>query len=153
MTVDIANADDQFDDLGATDNPFAENGPDHCFRVYLERGEFYIQRCESCEQHVFYPRICCPHCGSPQLNWIKPCGRGVVYSTSVPRSKEGAWNIALVDLAEGPRMMSRVVGIPAEAVTIGMPVEAFVGTLDADPTPVVLFRPVGEVERGLGHGP
>lgn len=144
MTADMANPDDP----GALGNSFAEQGPDHCFRGYLARGEFYIQRCDACTQHVFYPRICCPHCGLPQLSWIKPSGRGIVYSTSVPRSQEGTWNIALVDLAEGPRMMTRVVGIAPEAVAIGMAVEAFIGTIDSDSGPLVLFRPLTETARG-----
>lgn len=127
-----------------TDNTmiFAEDGPDACFQRYLAQGEFRIQCCDNCQQYVFYPRLCCPHCGSAQLRWTTPSGKATVYSTSVPRTNTGAYNIALVELAEGPRMMSRVVDIAPEAVTIGMPVVAFVGHIENDLSkPLVLFRP------------
>ena len=67
-----------------------------------------------------------------------------MYSTTVVRQRpeDGPdYNIALIDLAEGPRMMSRVTDIPAPEVKIGMAVEAYVGALDKDP--LVLFRPAG----------
>jgi len=121
---------------------FPGDGPDKVFAELLQKGEFRLQQCQDCQKHIFYPRLICPHCGSQQLEWVKPSGLGVVYSTSVPRGMpEGEYNIALIDLQEGPRMMSRVVGIPPEEVAIGMQVQAFVGEIDK--TPVVLFQPVG----------
>ncbi len=69
----------------------------------------------------------CPHCGGDRLDWVAPSGRGTVYSTTVVRRKPadgGDYNICLVDLAEGPRMMSRVSGLAPEQVKIGMPVSA-----------------------------
>ena len=121
---------------------FQNDGPDVVFTRALAAGEFRIQRCAHCKQHFFYPRITCPHCGSNQLAWVRPSGKATVYSTSVPRQKPalgGDYNIALIDLAEGPRMMSRVVGIAPEKVKIGMAVKAFVSEIDGDP--VVFFKP------------
>ncbi|HEX4111054.1 MAG TPA: OB-fold domain-containing protein, partial [Stellaceae bacterium] len=72
-------------------------------------------------------------------------GKGTVYSTSVVRQRpeDGPdYNIALIDLAEGPRMMSRVTDIPAPEVKIGMAVEAYIGDLDKET--LVLFRPAGK---------
>ena len=69
-------------------------------------------------------------------------GNGTVYSTTVVHRKPergGDYNIALVDLAEGVRMMSRIDGIAPAEVSIGMPVAAYVG--DVDGAPGVLFKP------------
>jgi hypothetical protein len=76
---------------------------------------------------VFYPRVLCPHCGSERLEWVAPSGRGTVYSTTIVRRKPadgGDYNVCLVDLAEGPRMLSRVAGVAPEEVRIGMAVKA-----------------------------
>jgi hypothetical protein len=69
--------------------------------------------------------VLCPHCGSPSLAWQPASGQGTVYSTTVVRRKPeqgGDYNVALVDLHEGPRMMSRVDGISPHEVVIGMAV-------------------------------
>src|SRR3546814_18929071 len=86
----------------------------------------------------------CPHCGSGQLDWITPSGKGTVYSTTVVRRKPehgGAYNVALVDLEEGVRMMSRVDGIAPDAVAIGMAVQASV--VDAGDGKLVVFTQPG----------
>jgi uncharacterized OB-fold protein len=75
----------------------------------------------------FYPRVLCSHCGSPKLTWQPASGQGTVYSTTVVRRKPeqgGDYNVALVDLSEGPRMMSRVDGLAPHEVMIGMDVRA-----------------------------
>ena len=103
------------------------SGPEKRFFEVLAGGRFEIQRCAACAKHVFYPRVVCPHCGSDRLAWVAPSGRGTVYSTTVVRRKPadgGDYNVCLVDLAEGVRLMSRVVSVPPEAVQIGMPVRA-----------------------------
>lgn len=102
-------------------------GPEKIYQDKLAQGIFEIQRCAACSKHVFYPRVLCPHCGAGQLDWTTPSGRGTVYSTTVVRRKEadgGDYNVALIDLDEGPRMMSRVVTIAPGAVRIGMAVKA-----------------------------
>jgi len=102
-------------------------GPEKTYQDKLAQGSFEIQRCAACGQHVFYPRVLCPHCGAERLDWIVPSGRGTVYSTTVVRRKPadgGDYNVALVDLEEGPRMMSRVVSIAPDGVRIGMAVKA-----------------------------
>lgn len=119
---------------------FSEVGAERFYLDELAKGEFKIQFCGDCSQHFFYPRIVCPHCGSTSVAWVKPSGRGVVYSTSVPRAMpEGTYNISLVDLEEGPRMMTRVTDIEPENVSIGMKVVAHIGEIDS--VPVVLFKP------------
>ncbi len=82
---------------------------------------------------MFYPRILCKHCGSAALKWVEPTGRGVVYSTSIVRQKPekgGDYNVALIELEEGPRMLSRVMDVDADKVKIGMQVSAHIAELD-----------------------
>jgi len=103
------------------------SGPEKRYFDALAAGRFEIQKCNACAQHVFYPRVVCPHCGAGDLGWVAASGRGTVYSSTVVRRKPadgGDYNVCLVDLAEGVRMMSRVVGLPPEAVKIGMAVKA-----------------------------
>jgi hypothetical protein len=103
------------------------SGPEKHYLDALSAGRFEIQRCAACGKHLFYPRVLCPHCGSGELGWVAPSGRGTVYSTTVVRRKPadgGDYNVCLVDLAEGVRMMSRVVSVPPGDVKIGMAVRA-----------------------------
>ncbi len=81
------------------------------------------------------------HCGSTGLRWITPAGTGTVYSVSVILAKPehgGDRNVALIDLDEGVRMMSRVDGIALHEIRIGMKVRARV--LPGD-SPLVVFEP------------
>ena len=124
---------------------FQGPGPDAVYYENLKAGKFRIQHCNACGKNFFYPRALCVQCGSPDWAWIDMSGKGTVYSTSVVRQRpeDGPdYNIALIDLAEGPRMMSRVTDIPAPAVTIGMAVEAYIGDLGKET--LVLFRPRGK---------
>ena len=119
-------------------------GADKYYREQLEQGNFLIQRCLSCTRAIFYPRMICPHCGSDQLEWFQPSGEGVVYSTTTVRRKAehgGDYNVALVDLAEGPRMMSRVEDLSPDAVAIGMPVRARI--VDGEEGKMVVFTQAG----------
>lgn len=123
---------------------FAGPGPDAVWFENLKQGKFRIQHCNACNRNFFYPRPLCVHCGSADWAWIDASGKGTVYSTSVVRQRpeDGPdYNIALIDLAEGPRMMSRVTDVPAPEVKIGMAVEAYIAPLDKEP--LVLFRPAG----------
>ena len=102
-------------------------GADLHYRRALDEGRFLIQRCGACDRSVFYPRMVCPHCGSDRLDWFAPSGAATVYSTTVVRGRPqdgGDRNVALLDLAEGVRMMSRVDGIAPADVKIGMAVQA-----------------------------
>ncbi len=117
-------------------------GPEAIFRAHLAEGRFMIQRSASTGFHVYYPRVMMPCSGEADLEWVEASGEGTVYATTVNRrrpEKGGDFNVALIDLAEGPRMMSRVVGIEPEAVTIGMKVRAKIDDLNG--APAVLFEP------------
>jgi uncharacterized protein len=80
-------------------------------------GELRIQRCRACGSHYFYPRTSCPHCGSTDVEWTTVSGRGSLHTYLInhrpaPGFEDDApYAIAVVELEEGPRMMSNIVGI------------------------------------------
>ena len=100
-----------------------------------------LQRSRSTGGYVFYPRVAEPGVGAEDLEWVEASGRGSVYAVTIVSKKDPTdnYNIVLVDLAEGPRVMSRVVGAPLEAVVMGMSVQARIVT--EDDQPVVVFVP------------
>ena len=116
--------------------------PDTHFREGLSGGEIRLQRCDACGEHIFFPRVLCPACHGTDLSWVTASGRGEVYTyTTISQRPEkgGDYNVAMVTLAEGVRMMTRIDGDPG-AVRIGMPVQAYVGEIDG--APAVLCKPV-----------
>jgi len=115
--------------------------PDIEFQAHLTEGRFMIQRSRSTGGYVFYPRVMEPRTGTMDLEWVPASGRGIVHASTVVRMKPPAenYNVCLVDLAEGPRMMSRVDGIPPEQVRAGLAVRAQIVT--EDDLPLVVFRP------------
>ena len=87
-------------------------------------GELRLQRCNDCGRHQFYPRIVCSHCTSTNLEWAGASGAGKIASFTVVRraiskAYEAPYIVALIDLAEGVRMMSMVVDADIESVSIG----------------------------------
>jgi len=97
------------------------------YQAALDEGRFLIQRCEACARHVHFPRELCPHCGSHRLAWVQPQGRGTVHAVTTVRRKPdagGDYNVSLVDLDEGVRLMSRIEGVPPSDVQIGLRVRA-----------------------------
>jgi|SRR5208282_6133293 len=100
-------------------------GPEESYRRKLAAGQFELQRCGACHKHIFYPRFLCPHCGSSYLTWVAASGEGTVYSTTVTRRKAesgGDFNVAIIELKEGPRLMSRIEGLAADRIKIGLAV-------------------------------
>jgi uncharacterized OB-fold protein len=91
--------------------PFWSGAKDHVLR---------IQRCQDCQRAIFYPRIMCPHCASDALAWFDASGRATLHSyviNHVPTpgfSEDGPYALAIVELEEGVKMMSSLVGIPAD---------------------------------------
>ena len=78
------------------------------------RHELMVQRCDSCGHHQFYPRPFCLACGGDDLDWAEVSGKGAVYSLTVPRIPVGPgfeppYPVALVELDEGPRMLTNIV--------------------------------------------
>ena len=98
-----------------------------CYWEGCNEGELRLQRCADCGEFQFYPRTMCSHCGSSSLDWAQASGRGTIASFSVVRrglsdAYPAPYVVALVDLEEGPRMMSHIVGVEPEAVAVGQAV-------------------------------
>lgn len=80
-------------------------------------GELRIQRCLDCDQAYFYPRPVCPGCGSGRVEWFTASGAATLYSYVINHrpapgfEDEVPYAIAVVELAEGPRMMTSLAGI------------------------------------------
>lgn len=92
-----------------------------------KRHELVLQYCRDCGRPWFYPRPCCPHCLSLAFDWRPVRGEGQVYTyTVVHRPPSEAYQdavpyvVAIIELDEGVRMMSNVIGCPSEDVRIGM---------------------------------
>jgi uncharacterized OB-fold protein len=95
----------------------------------LAEGKFLLKWCESCEKPHYYPRDFCPYCWSEQTVWREASGRGVVFATTVvrqmglePFASRLPYNISIIELEEGPRLLSNVVGTAPDQVRIGMSV-------------------------------
>jgi uncharacterized OB-fold protein len=117
-----------------------EEAPALAYRRHLENGKLGYQRCADCSAAVFYPRVLCPVCGSGALEWRESEGRGTVYATTAVHYRDAEpHNVVLVDLEEGFRMMSRVEGVPAREVRVGMRVSF--ETRREDDGPVAVFVP------------
>ena len=86
-----------------------------------------LKRCRACERPHWYPRPFCPHCWSEDVDWAEASGRATLYTWSVvrrndlpPFGERVPYVTAVVDLEEGPRMLTNLVDIPIDDVEIGM---------------------------------
>lgn len=111
-------------------------GPEQQFKNYLSEGKFMIQRCKSLNEFFFHPRVAFPGSGERDLEWVEASGNGLVYSASCNRrlpEKGGDFNLSLITLEEGPRMMARVEGVDPDKVEIGQKVKARISSLNGEP--------------------
>lgn len=110
-------------------------------------GELRLQRCRDCSQTYFPPRSFCPACSSRNVETFKASGRASLYSYIInhrPRRDFGSTphSIAVVELAEGPRMMTNIVDCPQtpEALTLDMALEVTFEKVNEDIS-LPKFRP------------
>ncbi len=108
------------------------------------------QRCDACNNVVFTPRRHCTACGSADLTTLESAGDGAVYTYSVVRQNRqpafaemGAYSVAYIDLDEGFRMLSTVVGVddPTKEISVGMRVRVDFEAQDSSEYLVPVFRP------------
>ena len=113
----------------------------------LVRHELYFQRCRDCGKKRFYPRAVCPNCLSSNTEWVRASGKGTVYTFTVTHQNQAPgfrdalpYVLAYVELDEGVRLLTNIVGCAPEEVRISMPVEVVFE--DATPlTTLPKFRP------------
>jgi uncharacterized OB-fold protein len=97
-----------------------------------KRHELWIPYCRPCARSYWYPRDFCPRCGSRDVEWRKASGKGKLYTYAIHyRAFHPGWNddvpyvTALIDLEEGVRVFSNLIGVEADpkAIRCEMPVE------------------------------
>ena len=114
----------------------------------LAASEIRMQRCDDCAGWVFYPRSFCPACTSRKLTWTVVARQATLYSytvAQVPVAKAFAYLgkpiLAVVELANGVRVPSRLVDVEPEAVSIGMTLEPVFDGGTYENATLLLFRP------------
>jgi hypothetical protein len=114
-----------------------------------DRGELALPFCDRCDAFFFYPRGICPRCGSREITWRAASGRGrlhtfcIQHQTPLPEFREAVpFVTAIVELEEGPRMMSLLVEVEPrpEAIHCDMPVEVAFRRLESGRS-LPVFRP------------
>jgi len=110
--------------------------------------QFLIQRCRDCGHAQFYPKATCTTCGAVELEWQPASGRGTLHTFTVARRPthpafDGAepYVVAIIELAEGPRVTGNVVDCPVDDVRIGMPLALVWDEPGADGIRLPLWHP------------
>jgi uncharacterized OB-fold protein len=119
-----------------------ERSPLAIYLEHLDKGELAYQFSPSANAAIFYPRVIAPGNGAADLEWRVSAGIGTVYATTVVHPQEGApYNVALVDMDEGFRLMSRVEGVVPSAIRIGLRVRFRVHRPEGGEPPCPVFTP------------
>lgn len=115
----------------------------------LKEHKLMLPTCDDCGKSFFYPRIACPHCHSRHISWRQASGKGRLYAFEIAyRSLNPAFKIkppyilAMIELEEGPRMMSNLINIEPnpQVVKCDTPVEVVFEKL-TDEVTIPLFQP------------
>ncbi|MFE9402037.1 Zn-ribbon domain-containing OB-fold protein [Streptomyces sp. NPDC006530] len=129
-------------------------------------GRLLLRHCAACGRPHHYPREFCPYCWSEDVHWHPASGRATLYTWSVvhrndlpPFGERVPYVAAVVDLAEGPRMMTEIVGCPEAELRIGMELHvrfragAGAGGGGGDGIAVPVFGPAPTPARAPEPGP
>ena len=114
----------------------------------VKRHQLSLPKCKACGQLHYFPRPFCPHCFSWDLEWVRCSGKGKLYSYVINHrpapgfEEEAPYLIAVVELDEGPRMLSNLIDIEPtpEAVQVDMPVEILFQDVNEEMA-IFKFRP------------
>lgn len=100
--------------------------------------QLLLRRCRTCGCHLDYPRVVCTSCYGGDLEWVRSLGTGTIHSFTVSHRQVGGFDleapyvVALIDLDEGARLLSNVVGSEPGAVRIGDRVALVIEDLSDD---------------------
>ena len=114
-----------------------------------QRGELLLQKCTACAHTYFPPQPFCPTCGSRKVDVVQASGKATLYSYVISHrdmpEQKAPYVIAVVQLAEGPRMMTNLVGAPPEPTSfdLDMPLELTYLSI-SEGVSLPQFRPVQE---------
>jgi len=111
-----------------------------------KEGKFLVRHCNVCNEDHFYPRPFCPKCWGDDVEWKEATGRGTLYTYSIvvqndlpPFNERVPYVAAVVELEEGPRVMTNIEGTPHDELRVGMPVTVGFRPLDDEIT-IAIFR-------------
>lgn len=113
----------------------------------LSEGIFCSTKCDDCGRTTFPPRSMCPSCLSEKMSWVDLSGKGTIYAFTqnriVPRAyiPQAPYITAMIDLSEGPRLLSRIKGIKYEKIYIGQEVRVCFEPLNKEIV-TFYFRPI-----------
>lgn len=114
-------------------------------------GKLMIPRCRACGRTFLYPRVLCPHCAGRDITWVQASGRGRLHTFAIAHQVLNRTFrvrppvvLAMVELEEGPRLLTNLVGVRPDpaAIRCDMPVEVVFERL-TDEITLPMFRPVG----------
>jgi uncharacterized OB-fold protein len=126
--------------------PTPETAP---FWEAARQGHLRLPRCNSCRELIFYPRPFCPRCHHDEVTWEELSGRATLHTYVIchhragrGRGADAPYVLAIVELEEGPRMMTNVVGVEPvpESLILDMPLQVEFAERGDERVPV--FRPV-----------
>lgn len=105
----------------------------------IKEKQLLLQRCKECGKWLHPPRPVCPKCRSREQEWVPSAGKGTIYSwVTIHESPHAAfkspYTVVLVEMDEGPRLVSNMIDIAAEDLQIGMPVEVVFDDIAEDLT-------------------
>ena len=126
--------------------------PHDAFWAWTAKGELRLQRCRRCSHVYFPPRPFCPRCVSREVDVFTASGRATLYSYVInrtPRPDMGSdpYAIAVVELAEGPRLMTNIVNCPQtpEALLLDMELKIHFRQ-ESEEITLPLFEPAGRLD-------
>jgi uncharacterized protein len=110
-------------------------------------GKFLLRHCDACGRDHYYPRPFCPSCWSDTVSWREASGRGTLYTYSVvhvndlpPFNERVPYVAAIVELDEGPKVMTNIEGVALDELRVDMPVVVAFKAISDDVT-IPVFRP------------
>jgi uncharacterized protein len=115
----------------------------------LKQEKLMLPKCGDCGHVFWYPRVLCPRCHSRRITWTQSGGKGKLYAFEIAHQSfnkamkvRPPYILAMIELAEGPRLLSNLIGIEADpkVVKIDMPVEVVFSKL-TDEVTIPLFQP------------
>src|SRR6266576_7354577 len=113
-----------------------ENRP---FWEGCKQGKLLLQHCIECQQYQFYPRLYCMQCRSNELQCVEVSGHGIIYSYTIIHQnkspefvRDTPYNVAVVQLEEGPRMMSNIVETDPADLRVDRPVTVVFDAVNDD---------------------
>jgi uncharacterized protein len=122
----------------------------------LRQHQLRIQRCKECGRAYFYPRPFCPRCFSSNVEWFTASGRAKLHTYEIINrapaafAQDAPYVLAVVELDEGPRMLTNIVGVEPEPAKLPLDLPLEIVYDDASETITLpKFRPAG----GSRHEP